>query len=75
MEHILLKCFEYVSFFFKKKWMHVFKIIQYQFTLILNHSKHKYLFLSEINIMHKYSQLKSKYTGKIVGKACGSKSR
>ena len=25
--------------------------------------------------MHKYSQLKSKYTGKIVDEACGSKSR
>ena len=42
---------------------------------ILNHSTHKYLFLSEINIMHQYSQLKSKYTGKIVDKACESESR
>ena len=25
--------------------------------------------------MHQYSQLKSKYTGKIADKACGSKSR
>ena len=55
--------------------MHVFKIISYQFTSILNHSIHKYLFFSEINIMHQYSQLKSKYTGKIADKACGSKSR
>ena len=55
--------------------MHVFKIISYQFTSILNHSTHKYLFLSEKNIMQKYSQLKSKYTGKIVDEACGSKSR
>ena len=55
--------------------MHVFKIIYYQFTSILNDSTHKYLFLSEINIMHQYSQLKGKYTGKIVDKACGSKSR
>ena len=45
--------------------MHVFKIIYYQFNSILNH---KHLFLSEINIMHQYSQLKSKYICKIVDK-------
>ena len=55
--------------------MHVFKIIQYQFTSILNHSTHKYLFWSEITIMHQYSHLRIKYTGKIADKACGSKSR
>ena len=31
--------------------------------------------MSEINIMHSYSQLKSKYTGRIADKACGSKSK
>ena len=31
--------------------------------------------MSEINIMHQYSQQKSKYTGRITDKACGSKSR
>ena len=55
--------------------MYVFEIIQYQFTSVLNHSTHKFVFLSEINIMHQYSEIKSKHTSKIVEKACGSKSR
>ena len=55
--------------------MYVFEIVQYQFTSVLNHSTHKFVFLvSCINIMHQYSEIKSKHKSKIAEKVCGSKS-
>ena len=54
--------------------MYVFEIIQYQFTSVLNHSTHKLVFLvSCINIMHQYSEIKSKHKSKIAEKHVGVK--
>ena len=45
--------------------MYVFEIIQYQFYLVLNHSTQVCFLVSTINIMHQYSEIKSKHKSKI----------